>query len=311
MGPKRNGPFKPQQSAETKMSPATSAVSESGSIIPKLSRKKENYVPWHKAANLFLGGKFGRSATFMETGLSWVPDPVPIPTDAEVAAMNEIQKAILIDSLKEKTKSRDRAIMKIKNEDEPQMFALLLGSLDNDSYDMVTNHELWPLLLVSKDCAAFLALIKSTHYASAEVSILDQTRAIDNYNQLRQYANESIAAYKLRFDDAVERCKALGCPEVGEAILACQYIKGLDAKRYSDMKVSLENNSRHGISAYPATLAVAHRTATTWVVSTSDRGKPQMADDKLVFNADRVRVRGKARMVRERMHLMRRRPRRK
>ena len=65
------------------------------------------------------------------------------------------------------------------------MFALLLGSLDANSYDMVTNHENWPTLVVSKDCAAFLALIETTHYSLAKVSILDQSRAMDNYNQLR------------------------------------------------------------------------------------------------------------------------------
>ena len=52
------------------------------------------------------------------------------------------------------------------------------------------------------------------------------------------------------------------------------------------MKVSLENNSRHGIQEYPATLAAAHRTATTWVVSTSDRGKPVVVDDRVAFAAD-------------------------
>ena len=53
--------------------------------------------------------------------------------------------------------STARALQKVKNEDEPQMFALLLGSLDADSYDMVTNHENWAAHVVSKDCAAFLA----------------------------------------------------------------------------------------------------------------------------------------------------------
>lgn len=283
MGPKRQGPYKAQQPAESK----PSATSDGGSITPKLSKKKENYVPWHKSATLYLGGKFGRSATFMETGKGWAPDPVVMPSNAEVAAMNEVEKAITIDNVKELTKARNRIVARVKDEDEPQMFAILLGSLDADSYDTVTNHEDWVNLKVSKDCAAFLQLIETTHYSLAKVSILDQSRAMDNYNLLRQFPNESIAAYKLRFDDAVQRCKALACPEIGEPILACQYIKGLDAKRYSGMKVDLENNSRHGISVYPANLAAAHRIASTWVVSTNERGKPQVADDKIVFAADK------------------------
>ena len=291
MGPKRFGSNKPQHAAESKG--ASTASADGGSITPKLSKKKENYVPWHKSATLYLGAKFGRSATFMESGNGWVPDAIVQPTAAAIAALNALELNVLTDSLKEQTKARNRVILRVKDEDEPQMFAILLGSLDPDSYDLVTNHEDWTVLKVSKDCAAFLRLIKTTHYALAQVSILDQSRAIDNYNQLRQFPNESIAAYKLRFDDAVERCKALDCPEIGEAILACQYIKGLDGKRYSGMKVDLENNSRHGIAAYPATLANAHRTATTWVVSTSERGKPQVADDKMVFGVDKGKGKAK------------------
>ena len=268
MGPKKQGPGKDQHPAESNPS-WTPAASDGTSIFPKLSKKKENYVAWHKSANLYLGAKFGRSATFMESGVSWTPEEVKMPTTAEFNALNDLEKAILMEDIKDQKKARARVLQKVKNEDEPQMFALLLGSLDADSYDMVTNHENWPSLVVSKDCAAFLALIETTHYSLAKVSILDQSRAMDNYNQLRQFSNESIAAYKLRFDDAVQRCKALKCAEIAEPLLACQYIKGLDSKRYSAMKVSLENNSRHGIQEYPATLAAAHRTATTWVVSTS------------------------------------------
>ena len=287
MGPKRDGPPRARLPAESKHT-STPAASDGSSIFPKLSKKKENYVAWHKSANLFLGAKFGRSATFMESGVSWTPDEVVMPTTAEFNALSELEKTILTDDIKDRKKARARIVQKVKNEDEPQMFALLLGSLDADSYDMVTNHEDWTSLVVSKDCAAFLSLIETTHYSLAKVSILDQSRAMDNYNQLRQYPNESIAAYKLRFDDAVQRCKALKCADIGEPLLACQYIKGLDSRRYSAMKVSLENNSRHGIQEYPATLAAAHRTATTWVVSTNDRGKPVVADDKIVFAADKT-----------------------
>ena len=297
MGPKKQGPGKDQHPAESKPS-WTPAASDGTSIFPKLSKKKENYVAWHKSANLYLGAKFGRSATFMESGVSWTPEEVKMPTTAEFNALNDLEKAILMEDIKDQKKARARVLQKVKNEDEPQMFALLLGSLDADSYDMVTNHENWPSLVVSKDCAAFLALIETTHYSLAKVSILDQSRAMDNYNQLRQFSNESIAAYKLRFDDAVQRCKALKCAEIAEPLLACQYIKGLDSKRYSAMKVSLENNSRHGIQEYPATLAAAHRTATTWVVSTSDRGKPVVADDRVAFAADKAPVKGRVRRIR-------------
>ena len=65
------------------------------------------------------------------------------------------------------------------------------------------------------------------------------------------------------------------------------------------MKVSLENNSRHGIQEYPATLAAAHRTATTWVVSTSDRGKPVVADDRVAFAADKAPGKGKGKKDKE------------
>ena len=62
-----------------------------------------------------------------------------MPTTAEFSALNDLEKAILMEDIKDQKKARARVLQKVKNEDEPQMFALLLGSLDADSYDMVTN----------------------------------------------------------------------------------------------------------------------------------------------------------------------------
>ena len=66
------------------------------------------------------------------------------------------------------------------------LYATILGKLLVRN----TNQENWATLVVSKDCAAFLALIETTHYSLAKVSILDQSRAMDNYNQLRQFSNK-------------------------------------------------------------------------------------------------------------------------
>ena len=107
MGPKKQGPGKDQHPAESKPSWAP-AASDGTSIFPKLSKKKENYVAWHKSTNLYLGAKFGRSATFMESGVSWTPEEVKMPTTAEFNVLNDLEKAILMEDIKDQKKARAR-----------------------------------------------------------------------------------------------------------------------------------------------------------------------------------------------------------
>jgi hypothetical protein len=95
------------------------------------------------------------------------------------------------------------------------------------------------------------------------INVHDQTL---KYNCMRQGNAEIISEFKTRFDNQVKANQGVGVQDVTDAIRAINFLSKLDTERYSSMLTMMRNNASQNIpGAYPSTLALAFRIASSWI----------------------------------------------
>ncbi len=167
----------------------------------------------------------------------------------------------------EEVKSRQAMIMEMfKN--RPKMFAEMWGHMSEESKDKVRQHPNWHLIQKEDDPLELWKAIKATHIVTAIGNpVADRATARDNYSKVKQHPTESLARYKVRFDNAVRARVALEDPHLpSEEDQAMDFINRLDDARYARFRANMRNSVNvDKTGTYPATLLEAYNRAANYV----------------------------------------------
>jgi hypothetical protein len=207
--------------------------------------------------------KRGNSARFITTGKAY--EPAEINMEAFDLA-NDPHKLIL-DELREATKSRHKAIAKFE-EDEPSVYAFIYRHLSNESLDAIKLLEDYGTFHDAKDPVLLWLGIKETHKVASTSTVPSVLKAdsMAKYQAIHQGSFESIVGYKERFDTALEGYKDMENPEMAPEDIAMDFMRGLDSATYSEFKVNLLNDLLVPGTKAPETLNAMYTRAAAYIL---------------------------------------------
>ena len=213
----------------------------------------------------------------------------PIPE--EVVATEEMwQNKAQAETLKELLKERARQIAQMKA-DRPKLQAAMWGNMSADSQARVRQHAKWVNIETQKDpLALWIAIVETHMFNSVGNSTIDKATARDNYNNIRQAGDETLAEYKDRFDYCVNALKAAKTTVPDDADQAIDFINRLGMGRYATFKANLQNNVHLGANNFPTTLVAAYNMAARYqVVRTTATTTSGTQQTVFVVKADDLR----------------------
>ena len=244
--------------------------------------EENNYVDWLPKMELHLSSIHGEASYTLISGKLWEPEEVPLPV------INANDPPLVVkrkeDSYLTLCKDRDKQLIKLKREIYPSFFAAIWNQMSLASQDRVKTcaGEAYAELMRKKDFVQLVKFVKQAHLGSMKtVSEEDKRRATEAFFRLKQLPNESLAAFKLRFDTLLDTYDAVKEPRPPEERQAVEYLAKLDPVRFSAMRVHVENQRalQPAADPTPKTLAAAHELASMWVVPAS----PLLGGDSPVF----------------------------
>lgn len=143
-------------------------------------------------------------------------------------------------------------------------YAFIKGSLSNESLARVELSEDWDKIDASKDPLGLWRLIKGTHLGAGTAQkelLLHDLR--QEFYALAQGPQESVQAFRDRFEEIHQRLRALDEAEKPQKEMAMDAIKRLDRRRFAQLQFDLDNSIYSGRSRYPKTVAAAFELAST------------------------------------------------
>eukprot|EP01035_Chromulina_nebulosa_P044472 gene44472-60236_t len=105
------------------------------------------------------------------------------------------------------------------------------------------------------------------------------------HKKLYQKSNETLAAYKKRFDDALEIFDAIELAKPDAEDQAVDFIANLDPSRFSRMRADLENQATLGNDVYPKTLTDAYSLALRYKTVTGQPATSTVTSSRIMSAA--------------------------
>ena len=261
-----------------------------------------NFFEFRKHFVNYAYREFGDLAKSLETEEIeyWEPPPIekpivtPPPPDADGTIPDYDDDAFSPDndpggfvqeSLRELNKFRTRKIEKMR-EDRTKAYATLWGNMSAESKDKVREHPEFDEK--SRDLLDLWMAIQATHLSNsagdARMKEKEKSNARSWYNGCRQSKTETVARYKERLDEAVEKLQAVGETVPSQPALAMDFLSKLDPSRFSKLNTDIENDVLLGKGEYPKTLVEAYRIAQNFkVIRTESTGTSQVNTAQYVF----------------------------
>jgi hypothetical protein len=190
------------------------------------------------------------------------PDAVPIlkfrpgkkfdnleePDRTFVDLSDEFEKADYLDAMK-----TYRKLKLDREEKEPQLYALILKYLSEESLEAVQKHQEWANIEANVDPVRLWKIVEDKHrvHSTSEVAAIVKLEAQNQLKNLKQGAFESIITYKKRYNDGAEQ--------------AMDFFDGLDNGRYADFKVQYLNGLQIKTITAPANLNTVFNLANNWL----------------------------------------------
>jgi hypothetical protein len=241
-----------------------------------------NFDDFSEAVNNYCCKHFRVLAHFFHNGTVPVLSPPAMPD----GQLNIVQTTIL----NEETRIYVQNVRDLE-EEKTRLYATIWGNISSSSQQKVketgfTEGDNDPEMLWRR--------ILQTHKVGGQFGVdpLDKLSARKNYNNVRQFPNESVVDYHTRFIRAFKAYKtayALDQPVIrpaeahqgddestvtlesgqlypDEATLAADFIDRLYGARFAQFKTDLYNNSVAGIADYPSTLSEALKRASQYKI---------------------------------------------
>jgi len=139
-----------------------------------------------------------------------------------------------------------------------------------DADGEVIMHNDWLDVARTCDPLRLLERIRETHLAPNTGLIeMDQLKAQEDLEGIRQGPNESLASYKKRRDDARERYEATGGLLEPESTQALRFMNHMDPIRYGAYRANALNLAAQGVKPLPDTVSKVYHEASQFKVVSS------------------------------------------
>lgn len=152
----------------------------------------------------------------------------------------------------------------------PRFYSCLMSFLSQNSLDAVKSEDEFEEIDANHDAHRLWKLIRITHRENsckAENKEVTKAKVRCAYHNVVQSANESIVAFRERFDDALWLYNEFDNPKMNERDIAMDFLLKLDDARYLDFKIGLVNNVNKGLLQWPGTVNDIFQMAKNHIVS--------------------------------------------
>lgn len=183
-----------------------------------------------------------------------------------------------------------RLVQKI-DEDLIAIYAVIWGQLSDASQAKIRSTTADFITIESDSKAVELwAAVKKVHQTSnTGCAELDKEEARNKFYTLKCQSNETLVAFRNRFDACINAMVALELDKPSEQDQATRFLAALDNERFGSFKVELHNNAQLGASQLPKNLADMVHMATNYKVVVS--GAAAQGGAGAVFTAHAASVR--------------------
>ena len=256
---------KPKRSVEAK---------DSSECILRIG-KYNNIVAWNLEMSTYLGGLYGRTATFLITNIRYVPSlprnedftmVYPVPAEGEPEAVAVTAAPTL--KLKETVfMARVKSIMQAR-EDEAKIYNLMWDKMSAASRCKIQEQGKYAACNIAKDPVILWELTRRTHLThnngeGDHLQLLNIKEQEARYECLKQGEREFLANFMIRFEAQVLASRGAGVAEISESKRAMDFVYKLDKGRYGTMMAGMRNAAMKSEPlAYPPTVIAAVRIAT-------------------------------------------------
>jgi len=159
-----------------------------------------------------------------------------------------------------------------KRDNMPKLWAQLWGNMSQESKNRVESYDGYNRL--NRNPLELWRVIKATHSGGGGGDADENMRIAEtNYNNMRQFDEEEIVAFKRRFDDCVDAVVAVGVPRYDEGKLARDFLGKLLNSKFSGFKEMLTNMVICGVGSRPQTLQTMFEMAANWYRSNPQRAR--------------------------------------
>eukprot|EP01041_Mallomonas_annulata_P001713 gene1713-biopygen818 len=214
---------------------------------------RTNFLVCKEMWTLYLMEKHGNAGRFILVTEHYEPPAVDFP-DIDPESPRLLRKrAEMVFLKREEMRIREEAELK---ECYPKMYAFIMGQLSTESKAKLQSMEEWEGIEEDYDVLSLWMLITVTHLASSSGMIaVDKQKCREKYyKKLYQKSSETLAAYKKKFDDALEIFDAIELAKLDAEDPAVDFIANLDLSRFSRMRADFENQATLVNYVYPKTL---------------------------------------------------------
>ena len=248
---------------------STTASSHSNSNLVVLRYENgscPNFISFRDTLHPYALTECGQVASIIKTNVEYVPPKVVLPT-RELTESND-PFAVKRTELEQQVKDRAKEISHLRTIAKPKLYGIVWGAMSQDSRNKVIEcqvpvdptatpivyHNDWAEVEAASDSTSLWKRILLTHHGvSTTIPVLDQSKAREDYERVRQSKSEQLFVYRDRFKMALETMTSTGATVETAAEQAARFVKGLDNARYAQFRADLTNDATRGTAKYPDT----------------------------------------------------------
>jgi len=218
-----------------------------------------NFMRFKEALSKKALEKYGRLGKLINMGKF---DNLEEPDRTFVDLRDEFEKADYLEAMKTFRKQKlDR------EEKEPQLYALILKYLSEESLEVVQKHQDWADIEANVNPVRLWNKVEDKHrvHSTSEVAAIVKLETRNQLKNLKQGAFESIITYKKRYNDALKAYHDHDNPTKDGAEQGMDFFDRLDNGRYADFKVQYLNGLQIKTITAPTDLNTVFNLANNWL----------------------------------------------
>ena len=246
-----------------------------------------NFTQFKKRLRTYVLQKFSTLDDCIQTGELEELELYTMPDAEELAQLTaardpgglkaHVFKKQLEDSIKE-YHLRDMEVQKL--------FGFIMQHLSPESLQRVMGSDQFSEIETDLNGFRLWTLVENLHTTGdvSEGSVWKKDRVLSNYYNCCMKPSESLIDYFHRFKEIADNISAAGETEPTEELQTIQFIKGLDATRFAEFKMTVKNLSRLGVDP-PATLSDALSKANSYDPILRNSKAPHETESSVFYNA--------------------------
>ena len=227
--------------------------------------------------------KFGKLGDLIRTLEYYVPEEIEY--NLEELENNPMKK----EQVKVKVVNREQNILRMQD-NRAALYSMMWGILSLEGEEAVRKSEEFDKAEEDLNPLSLWIIIKATHASGVTTADLGVTRHKTRkiYQNLEQYAHESLAMFKQRDQAGYVASIASGNAELTDEDRAFDFMNALDDNRYAKFKCDLLNDRNADSDAFPKTVQEMYLRASGYLV-VSDKSSGSYLKTAFV-TADNFRV---------------------